>query len=246
MYRTGLVSLAVCLLASTAMGDIIAIDSVVAGTNGSPPYDLQSITVGTYTVSVDDLRVGDTDATPLQSGNCAPFCGGTWPDYPDDPAPCSNFDINDILARNQNSNPITVTNFGGGLWSDVNGDNPDFFIFESASGTFGDDDITIQAILPGPVLGNAVSLPGSQTWGDTGLTRTVNPNNGQAIKGTSFAVTDLLDDSGAPLLADQQLKGLAVYSSGIDMSLVGAVVPEPATVALLAVGGLGLLARRKR
>jgi hypothetical protein len=244
MYRTCLAGLVACLLASAAAGGIVNVSSVTVDATPGAPYDLLSVTVGAYTANLAELAVGNTDALP--GGNDGGDFFETWMPPFVDPAPCSNFDIHDILARNTNPNCITVTNFGGGLWSDANGADPDFFIFESASGEFGDNDITIQAILPGAVLGNAVTFPGTGTWGDTGLTRTVNPNNGQAIKGVSFAVTDLLDASGVPLPANQQLEGLRINSSGIDPSLVAAVVPEPATVALLALGGLGLLARRKR
>jgi len=243
MYRTWLACLIACLLAPTAMGSITNVDSVVAGTNGSPPYDLLSVTVGGYTVHLGDLAVGNTDALP--GGNDTGDFFDTWMPPFTDPAPCSNFNLNDILARNSNPNPITVTYFGGGLWSDANGAHPDFFIFESASSGFGDNDITVQAILPGGTLGNAVSLPGSGTWGDTGLQRVGDPNNGQAIKGISFEVTDLLDASGAALAQNAQLQGLQINSSGIDPGLVAAVVPEPATLSLLALGGLGLLARRR-
>lgn len=246
--RTTLIALIAAAGAAGAEAAISNVDAVSAGADGSPPYLLQSLTVGGYTVDRSELRVGVTEALPGGTDAENNFFG-TWPAPYDPPAPSSNFDLHDILARNQNTNPIIVKNFGGlALWTDVNGDDPDFFLFESASGEFGDSDISVQAILPGDLLGASVDLPGSGQWGDTGLSRAAGPNNGQAIKGIAFSVTDLLDEAGGPLAANASLVGLQINSTGVDPSLVAAAaVPEPATYTLAAatMAAWALLRRRR-
>ena len=88
----------------------------------------------------------------------------------------------------------------------------------------GNDDITIQAILPGGALGQAVSVP-QATWGATGLTITTSgPHNGQTIEGLAFAITDLRDQNGASLTNSSVIEGIQIGSAGYDPSLVCAVV----------------------
>ena len=182
------------------------ITSVQAGQDGSPPYLLQSITVGGYTVAVDQLATGTSTIE-------AEF--GTEADAADD------FDLNNIVARN---NPpggdlwqITMIN-GTATWSDINGDNPDFFIFEAGM----NDDITVGAILAGGILGQPVHIR-SSTWGDTGLDKAGSPNNGQSIGGIAFDVSDLLDPSGLPLTTGALLEGIQVESGTLDPSCFCAV-----------------------
>jgi hypothetical protein len=247
MRRFLMAMLVTCSMAPAAMAAIANIDSVSAGTSGSPPNMLQSVTVGGYTANRADLQVGTTTALPGGTDTNSNFFG-SWEAPYAHPAPSSNFDLNDILARNGNDNPIVVKNFGGlPLWSDVNGADPDFFVFESASGAFGDSGVTVQAILPGDILGVAVGIGDTGAWGDTGLTRTGNPNNGQSIRGVSFAVTDLQDANGVALPSSAQLLGLQINSAGIDPSLIAAVAaPEPATAVLVVIGALVLPRRRSR
>ena len=50
--------------------------------------------------------------------------------------------------------------FGGILFTNANGTQPDFFIFETAGSGIGNpDDISIAAILPDDSLGQAVTCP---------------------------------------------------------------------------------------
>ena len=164
------IGLIILTLSTTLSAAIGPVTSVVAGTPGAPPYQLESITVGGYTVPLSGLAVGTTEALP--GGNDGGNFFNTWPPPFNPPAPCSNFDLNDILARNQNTNPVIVTNFGGAVWTNSNGANPDFFIFEAAASGNVDADVTVQAILPGDVLGVAVALPAG-SWGVTGSGRVV-------------------------------------------------------------------------
>ncbi len=240
------VPLSFALSNEAARAAVMPISSVMAGTNGTPPYDLQSVTVGSYTALVADLRTGTTTALPGGTDTMNDFFG-TWPSPYNPPAPDDDFDLNSILARNANSNPIIVKSFGGvPLWSDTNGDNPDFFIFEAASGTFGDTNNTVQAILPGGILGQPVNLTDSGTWGATGLFRVGNPNAGQAIRGISFAITDLRDAAGIALTNLSVIEGIQINSMGLDPSSISAVIPEPSAMALLLLASAALGSARLR
>jgi hypothetical protein len=105
---------------------------------------------------------------------------------------------------------ITMIN-GTATWSDINGDNPDFFIFEAGM----NDDITVGAILAGGALGQGVHIR-SSTWGDTGLDKAGSPNNGQSIGGIAFGISDLLDPSGLPLTTETLIEGIQVESGTLD------------------------------
>lgn len=186
------------------------ITNVDAGVNGSAPYMLQSVTVGDYTVAVDQLRTG-------VSTGYAGF--GTEITAADD------FDLNNIAARNDNSQTVwQITMIGGkSTWRDTNGDNPDFFIFEAGM----NDDIEIRAILLGGILGEPVSVP-MATWGDTGLNKVGSPNQGQNIGGIAFSITSLLDNAGLTLTNDSVIEGIQVTSGTLDQSNFCAVVmPGP-------------------
>jgi hypothetical protein len=189
--------------AITAM--LAPVFSVVAGTNGNPPYMLQSITVGSYTVTVDQLVTGTSTGVADQDGVITN---------------ADNFDLNSIAARNNPSDPVwTITMLGGQqVWINTNGDNPDFFIFEAGM----NDNIVVQAILSGGQLGQSISIP-SSTWGDTGLDRVGNPNGGQSIGGLAFAVTDLLDSNGIPLTNSHVIEGIRVTSATLDPSCFCAI-----------------------
>lgn len=226
-----------------ATAELINVDSVSAGISGSPPNLLQSVSVGGYTANRSDLVVGTTEAMPGGTDGNGTFFG-TWEPPYDPPAPSSNFDLHHFLGNHQNPNPIRVTSFGGAaLWTDVNGNDPDFFLFEAAGGELGDTDVTIQAILPGDVLGAEVDLPGTGTWGDVGI----EASNGNPVKGISFAVTDLLDVNGNALPGSAAIEGLQLNSLFLDPALVAAVgVPEPASSLLAAISLFALTVRRRR
>ncbi|MCH7556751.1 MAG: hypothetical protein IIB56_04750, partial [Planctomycetes bacterium] len=175
---------------------------------GSPPYNLLSITVGSYTVDVSRLASG-TSTTTLDPVN------GTAVPLPDD------LEIGLQYNAGETTDAFTVHMFGGKLWTDSNGDNPDFFLFEAGNG----DNASIAAILPGGQVGQAITLP--EDWGgDTGYDSSL---NGQNIVGISFAITDLLDAAGNPLTNSSIIEGLAITDrSGLDPSDWCAVVPPPA------------------
>ncbi len=195
---------------------------------GMVHFWLESITVGDYTVSVNRLVTGMSEG--VATAQPAPY---------NDITAADNFDLNHFAGRATENPPThTITQFGGkGAWTDTNGDNPDFFVFE----TGGNQDIGIAAVLPGGTIGNTVSV--SQTlFGDTGLVITTSgPHNGQTIEGIAFAVTDLLDQNGNNLTNTSVIEGIQVQSEGYDPSLVCAVlagkiyiatVPSPADGAL--------------
>ncbi len=200
------------------------ITSVKAGKDGSPPYMLESVTVRDYTVTREFL------ATGTSSGSA--FLGSSIKN-------ADNFDLNDVASRN-NSGTWRVTEINKkATWRDTNGPNPDFFIFEAGM----NDSFSVQAILPGGALGKAVSIP--SIWGNTGLRRSGLLNMNQRIGGIAFAVTDLLDLDGKPLTSKAFIAGIQINSGNVDPVNFSAVVPEPASLAVLGLGGLLLIRSRR-
>ncbi len=214
----------VLLGASASLAAIEPITNVRAGKNGAPPYTLQSITAGDYMVAREFLATGSSTGrtvldTTIRSAD--------------------DFDLNSVAARN-GSGAWRVTNIDKmPLWSDTNGEKPDFFVFEAGM----NDTLSIQAILPGGSLGQSVRIP-SSTWGNTGLQRIGIVNFFQRIGGFSFAVTDLLDSQGVPLSNTAVIEGIQFNSGDVDPTGFYAVVPEPATLVILGLGGLLMVRQR--
>ena len=198
--------------ASLCSATIGPIDSVATDNPpGSPPYNILSITVGNYTVNVDQLGTG-TSTTTLDP------IGGTLLPVIDD------FELSLTYIAGETTDAFTVHMFGGKLWKNSNGDNPDFFVFEAG----GNDSPDLAAILPGGVIGQTVTVS-SGLWG--GMGAGYNGTNGQEIFGVSFAITDLLDASGVPLTNSSVIEGLAIPSrNGLDPGAWFAVMP-PLTLA---------------
>jgi hypothetical protein len=178
---------------------------------GAPNFWLESITIGSYTVPV--LRLVNGVSEGVATAQPAPY---------DDITATDNFDLN-LFAGRATENPPThiITEFGGKpIWINTNGDNPDFFIFE----TGGNQDIGIAAVLPGGTIGQSVTVP-TATWGDTGLdiTGSGTSHDGQSISGIAFAITDLLDQNGDNLTNSSTIEGIQINSDGCDPSCVCAV-----------------------
>jgi hypothetical protein len=190
--------LAMTLLAPLCSATVAPVTGVTTDNPpGSPPYNLLTVTVGNYTLDVSQLALGiSTETLDPVGGTPRP----TW----------DNFEIGGTIASGL-PDTLTVHMFGGKLWIDSNGDNPDFFIFEGGDG----DSASIAAILPGGQLGQSITLPGN--WnGDTGYDSTTND---QDVHGISFAITDLLDADGNPLTNNSIIEGFAVTNrSGMDPS----------------------------
>ena len=210
---TGLLVLVLAVAApicSAAVGPITSITT--DNPDGSPPYNILSITVDSYTVAADQLATGTTYQANI---------GGALHPFMDD------FDIN--TALNYGGTTFVTVNFGGGLWSNSNGDDPDFIVFES--GGEGGDTPTFQAVFPDESLGQGVQLPSD--WGGTGYIRNAavandgKDMNGQQLHGMAFSITDLLDASGNPLSADSVILGLQYERGGMDPVGLFAVVSLP-------------------
>lgn len=98
------------------------------------------------------------------------------------------------------------------------------FIFERG----GNDSGTVQAILADDTLGAALTLTkGGDPYGDTGI----NVGGSNAF--------------GYVLTTDVPVKGLRITASGHDALSISTPIPEPATMALLSLGGLLGLRRRR-
>ena len=216
---------------AVCMAEILPISGVDAGIDGSPPYLIQHITVGDYTVAAGQL------ATGTSSGSAG---AGTVVANADD------LDLDTIVIRTPRADPIwTIVSFGGQpLWQDSNGVDPDFFLFEVGL----DQAFTVQAILAGGGLGQAVSV-GVDKYAGTGLHATVPTAGGQEIGGLCFEVTDLLDVQGNALDRSAAIEGIQIDGVSLDPAtfvVVVPVVPEPSTVTLLGLGSLVLTTVRKR
>jgi len=183
---------------------------------GSPPYTLQSVTVGNYTVDVSGLASG-TSTTTLD-----PVNGVELPVMDD-------MELGTQYSSGEPTDESTVHMFGGRLWTNANGDEPDFFLFEAG----GQDNPTFAAILLGGVIGQGVTIPDDDAlWGSIGTGYNA-PSNGQQIFGVSFAITDLLDADGNPLTNDSLIEGLAITNrSGLDPSDWFAVASAPILTAM--------------
>ncbi|MHC4749937.1 MAG: hypothetical protein ACYTFW_08690, partial [Planctomycetota bacterium] len=166
----------------------------------------------------------------------------------DDITNADDFDLNLFAGRADEIPPThQIKELGGqSAWKDTNGDNPDFFLFE----TGGNQDINIEAILPAGTIGQSVTVPES-TWGDTGLDITTSgPHNGQSISGIAFAITDLLDQNGSNLTNSSVIEGIQISSPGYDPSgfyavssgkILVATGPSPEDEALLTEFMMGIL-----
>jgi len=180
--------------------------------DGAPNFRLESITVGSYTVPVIRLVTGESEGVATAQ-----------PDPFNDITVADNFDLNLFAGRATENPPThTITNFGGKtVWIDINGDNPDFFVFE----TGGNQDIGIAAVLPGGTIGRSVTVA-TATWGDSGLdiAGSGTSHDGQSISGVAFAITDLLDQNGNNLTNDTVIEGIQINSDGYDPSCVCAVL----------------------
>jgi hypothetical protein len=188
---------------------IVPINSVTCDhPNGTAPYNLLSITAGGYTVKAEQLGVGTSSIVPA----------GT-------PLPrLDNLDLSDGYSTSAATTYKTVGFGGKTTWKDSNGDNPDFFIFESG----GEDSPALSAILPGDVLGQAVTVSGK--WGQTNYNRPAVSVDGEAMQnqpivGFALAITDLLDAAGKPLTNNSEIEGIQTTRNGMDPMTYCAVVP---------------------
>lgn len=217
---------AILVSSAVSFAAIGPITSVEAGKNGSPPYWLRSLAVGDYSVTADSIATGKSTGSAL---------------FGFDIRVADNFDLHSFASRHGPPSAWQVTKIGGrDTWTDTNGGDPDFFIFEVGM----NDDFTAQAILANGQLGQAVSIA-STVWGDTGLRIISWVNMGQPIGGMAFAVTDLLDAEGLRLNNSSVIRGIQINSGTLDPAFFGAVIPEPATFVLLALGSVMALRQRR-
>jgi len=171
--------------------------------------------VGGYTVDASRLTVGTSTTT------VDPVVGTALPVI-------DNLELSLCYIAGETTDAFTVHMFGGKLWTNSNGDEPDFFLFEAG----GNDNPDFAAILPGGVLGRTVTIPATDSlWG--GIGAGYNGTNDQEIHGVSFAITDLLDASGNPLTNSSIIEGLAITNrNGLDTGAWCAVASTPILTAI--------------
>jgi hypothetical protein len=210
-------------LAPAAQAAIVPITSVT--TSGS--IDLDSFTAGgTLYTTATDLVAGtsvDTGTLGGQSG----VVGNQ-----------DNFDLNLIYSRGGNSGlnaTWTTVSFGGANWSDSNGSDEDFFVFEAG----GNDSISVRPIFVGGGVGQYTVLStkgGIVNWGSTGVTITGPIRTGDTIYGLGFAITDLKNGAGAALTNSDVIMGLDFNGFNTDIASISAVA-VPATPSVELDGG---------
>ncbi len=186
----------------------------------------ETLTVGTPdTLILDSFTAGSTPyttATDLVLGTSATTDGGGTVSTDQD-----NFDMNVYADRGNSDDTWTTIFFGGVNWSNTNGDDEDFFIFEAG----GNDDIFVRPIFDGGAVGTYIELTSdaTPTMGDTGVEITEGPRIGQNIFGLGFAITDLLEADGTTFLTNSSvIRGLDFDGASADIASISAV-PAPET-----------------
>jgi autotransporter-associated beta strand protein len=212
--------LAIAASASVAMAAFTPITSVTYNTVVGTPdqYNLTSLTTSNAFTGVQ------TTVTNSILGFGTTTTAGTFN------APLSQMDdinINNLVSGL--SATVKTVSFGGINFTNVNGNLPDFFIFE-ASGSANPDDITIAAIFSDDSLGANVVCPtivATNGWGNTGLTMGPGAQqNPQPICGLSWDITDLKDAGGINLSSSAVIKGIAIVNGfGIDPCSFLAITP---------------------
>lgn len=200
---------ATLICAGWARADVEPVSDVLVQRAQSGELWLRSVRVNDYEVPAAYLVTGHS--TGVATAVPAPFNRITNAD---------NLDLSLFAGRNREDPPEwRITDLGGrSFYWDSNGENPDFFLFE----TNGNDDIDLRAILADGSLGQVVGVPRS-TWGDTGLRIAGAVHKNQKIMGLSWSLTDLLDGQGRPLTSDQPIMGAQISSPGLDPACFCAV-----------------------
>lgn len=194
---------------------IVPITSITTTSSGTPEQIiLNSFTAGgiLYTTATD-LVTGTSEKTDGSA-----LKGRVIGDQ-------DNFDLNLYFTRggNPSDNSWDTISFGGENWSNSNGDDADFFIFESV----GNDSVSIRPIFTDGSVGQFVvfSVKGgdSTNWGDTNVPITEGARSGQNIFGMAFAITDLVDAAGVALTNSTVIMGLDFDAPGADIASISAV-----------------------
>lgn len=184
-------ALAVALTAGAASAALPQVTYQLTGTQ------LTQVTVDGVTLSADDLAPG-TSSGAVQFLDS----GGQPIDAADD------LDLATYFARANVSPDLWAVEFDP-PWRDLSGPSDDFFLLEAG----GNDLVRAAARLADGSLGAEVQLGGWQSLGAAVFT---GPNSGQVVHALSFSGSDLLDPTGAPLDAGDELAGVELYSATID------------------------------
>ncbi len=212
--------------------------AITAVTGVDSLTDVGSVTTSLGTVNVTTATIRSYGAGNFNTGS--PAFGTT-----------SHAQLNDtsILSGIVGSSGITNGSFSldfGGLVTD-NDSALDFFVFEDG----GNDAGSIYAILEDGTLSSALAFDftvaaiGSDLTGATGVLSNNGTNlTGRAVHGFGFDLTDLGITSGTAI------QGIVIDTgSSLDAYHIVAnveVVPEPSSTALLGLGGLALILRRRK
>ena len=228
--RTSFVIVAVLVAASVSWATVVPIDGATAGDPNSPPYILESVTVGGVEVPAGELMTGTTSWITSDPNDPNVVVLIADPNMDD-------ADINTMLQWS--GRPGNFQIIFDELWYNTNDDANDFMLFE-VGGNDGDDP-TFAAIFEDDSLGAELHIqPGVNLlpgWMQTEYIRNAaDANDGvstdnQPIAGLAFAITDLFDANGVALTNDAVIKGIKLVNrGGTDPSGFYAVAP-PAELA---------------
>ena len=183
-------------LATTA-GHPGSATNTVFNLNGS---QVISISSGSYTVTASELLTGNSQVYSTLFGF------GMDAD---------NLELGSYFAKNAND---PNWDWDLGSWIDINGSNPDFFVFEAG----GNDTVSVAARFSDGSLGQPVIIG---PWSPTGFNVSGGPNSGQEVFGAGVEITELLDGAGVALTHSTVITGLRVISATIDGCSMAAVNP---------------------
>ena len=221
--------LAILFIAGPALAVLQTVTSTsvsVVAASPRPQYWVQSITVGSYSIPVASLRTGTTTGTPDAGFSITSI---------------DTFDLNDYCPRTAKTLTINTVYFNGKNFKDVNGTDPDFFVYEvcATSSTNWCDaaNVRLKPILSdGTIPADAYRINSINNYPGGFVMDPANPTqkllvvdgrtgglNGQAIGGLSFSLTDMKDAAGNFLLPTAEIRGILIDSGNIDLALVCAV-----------------------
>lgn len=240
--------LTVCLVAalaaiatSPAYAAVMGVDSITVSPGGTVPYDknqsLTSITVGSTTFTT---LISPASADSNNDGKAFKAKNGTGESDAGDAV-----SDGDITTKYSNYGSPNDIDFGQSI-----GDRTIFWFSFGGSTGSGDDGFTVQPIDAGGSTigtyelsivssdygGTVAEIDSTDLSGDTDRTR--------LIAGVAFTLSDFTGSGGDLSTATgiRQVSG----SNRPDTAEIGlAVIPEPATVALVGLGGVILLSRRR-
>jgi hypothetical protein len=231
-----LAAMVACAFAPMASGAVLSVDAVTLSESGSPL---------TVEADVESVTIGQTEYTQLQGATFSVDPDNTsdgFYAYWDDDSPYVPAKVTREQALSGlNATDGTLQVDGVFTFASSLSAGSTFFLLELGSG----DTVSITAV---DNEGETVAvLNGDLSWGPELYRATLDRapgdwNDEHPFVGTSFSLGDFDLETGRSFVEGT---GIRIVSGGLDPAVFGLIVPEPATMGLLMVGGLALLRRRQ-